>query len=149
MVSIPDRHTLRHQIQDLYGEGHNDQTLGDDFDAILEPIRKEYKAKVQFGSSLRNKKLATIVNNLYSETMEDEKLKYLLKKYNKLKKSPCILQLRATQKYETKKVAKAEQQVPFKLDNVSSNNVVQSNLVAGNIKQLYETRKKLQMTILF
>ena len=36
-----------------------------------------------------------------------------------------------------------EQQVPFKLDKVSSNNVVQSNLVAGNIKQFYENWKKI------
>ena len=38
---------------------------------------------------------------------------------------------------------KAEQQVPQKLDNVSSKNVVHSNFVAGNIKHLYENWKKI------
>ena len=34
--------------------------------------------------------MATVVNNLYSETMEDEKLKNLLKKYNKPKNCPHV-----------------------------------------------------------
>ena len=35
-------------------------------------------------------------------------------------------------------VAKAEQQVPQKLDDVSSKNVVHSNFAAGNMKHFYE-----------
>ena len=70
---IPDQCSIRQQIQDLCGEGDNDQSLADDLDPILNPIRKQYEAKVQFGSPLKNTKLATIVNNLYSETMDDEK----------------------------------------------------------------------------
>ena len=90
MVSIPGQHTIRRQIQDLSGEGNNDQGLDYDLDPILDPIRKEYEAKVQLGSPLKNTKLATIVNNLYSETMADEKLKNLLKKYNKPKNCPYV-----------------------------------------------------------
>ena len=40
VVSIPDQHTIRQQIQDLFGEGDNDQALDDDLDPILDPIRK-------------------------------------------------------------------------------------------------------------
>ena len=40
VVSIPDQHTIRQQIQDLCGEGDNDQALDDDLDPILDPIRK-------------------------------------------------------------------------------------------------------------
>ena len=71
------------QIHHLCGQGHNDQSLDDDLDPILDTIRKEYEAKVQLGCPLKNTKLATIVNNLYSEKTEDEKFKKLLKKYNK------------------------------------------------------------------
>ena len=39
-------------------------------------------------------------------------------------------------------VAKVEQQVLQKLESVSSNNVVQSNFVAGNIKHFYRNWKK-------
>ena len=39
-------------------------------------------------------------------------------------------------------VTEAERQVPQKLDNVSSQNLVQSNFVAGNIKKFYENQKK-------
>ena len=85
MVSTPDQHTIRQQIQDLCGEGDNDRGLDDDLDPILDTIRKEYEAKVQLGSPLKYTKLATIVNNLYSQTMADEKLENLLKKYNKPK----------------------------------------------------------------
>ena len=90
VVSTPDQRTMRQQVQDLCGEVNNDQALADDLDPILDPIRKEYEAKVQLGSPLKNTKLATIVNNLYSETMEDEKLKNLLKKYNKPKNCPYV-----------------------------------------------------------
>ena len=81
MVSIADQPTIRQQIQDLCGEGDDDQTLDDDLDPILDPIIKEYEAKVQLESPLKNIKLVSIVDNLYSKTMEDEKLKTLLKKY--------------------------------------------------------------------
>ena len=90
VVSIPDQCTIRQQTEDLCGEGDNDQALTDDLDPILDPIRKEYEVKVQLGSPLKNKKLATIVNNLYSETMEDKKLKNLLKKYNKPENCPYV-----------------------------------------------------------
>ena len=40
-------------------------------------------------------------------------------------------------------VAKAEQQVPQKLDDVSSKNVVHSNFAAGNMKHFYENKKKI------
>ena len=50
VVSIPDKHTIRQQIQDLCGDVNNDQALTDDLDPILDPIRKEYEAKVQLGS---------------------------------------------------------------------------------------------------
>ena len=73
--------TIRQQIQDLCGEGDDDQALDDDLDPILDPIRKECEAKVQLGSLLKNIKLVSIVDNLYSKTMEDEKLKTLHKKY--------------------------------------------------------------------
>ena len=81
MLSIPDQPTIRQQIQDLCGEGDDDQALDDDLDPILDPIRKECEAKVQLGSPLKNIKLVRIVDNLYSKTMEDEKLKTLHKKY--------------------------------------------------------------------
>ena len=38
---------------------------------------------------------------------------------------------------------KARQQVPQKLDNVSSKNVVHSNFVAGKIKHVYENWNKI------
>ena len=41
-------------------------------------------------------------------------------------------------------VNKAEQQIPQKLDNVSSKNVVHSNFGAGNIKHFYENWKKIR-----
>ena len=41
VVSIRDQRTMRQQIQDLCGEGGNDQALDDDLDPILDPIRKE------------------------------------------------------------------------------------------------------------
>ena len=72
---IPDQRTISQQIQDLRGEGDNDQALDDDLRPVLDSVRKEHEAKVQLGSPLKNTNLATIVNNLYSETMEDEKLK--------------------------------------------------------------------------
>ena len=81
MLSIPDQPTIRQQIQDLCGEGDDDQALDDDLDPILDPIRKECETKVQLGSPLKNVKLVSIVDNLYSKTMEDEKLKDLHKKY--------------------------------------------------------------------
>ena len=90
VVSIPNQRTIKQQIQDLCGEGDNDPALDDDLDPVLDSIRKEYEAKVQLGSPLKNTKLANIVNNLYSETMEDEKLKNLLKTYNKPKNCPYV-----------------------------------------------------------
>ena len=90
VVSIPGQYTIRQKIQDLCGEGDNDQILADELDPILDPIRKENEAKVQLGSPLKNTKLATIVNNLYSKTMENEKLKNLLKKYSKFKNCPHV-----------------------------------------------------------
>ena len=94
MVSIPNQHTIRQQIQDLCGKGDNDQALDDYLDLILDPVGKEYEAKVQLGSPLKNTKLATIVNYLYSETIEDEKLKKLLKKYNKPENCPYVFATR-------------------------------------------------------
>ena len=90
VVSIPGQYTIRQKIQDLCGEGDNNQILADELDPILDPIRKENEAKVQLGSPLKNTKLATIVNNLYSKTMENEKLKNLLKKYSKFKNCPHV-----------------------------------------------------------
>ena len=90
VVSIPGQYTIRQKIQDLCGEGDNDQILADELDPILDPIRKDNEAKVQLGSPLKNTKLATIVNNLYSKTMENEKLKNLLKKYSKFKNCPHV-----------------------------------------------------------
>ena len=81
MLSIPDHPTIRQQIQDLCGEGDDDQALDDDLDPILNPITKECEAKVQLDILLKNIKLVSIVDNLYSKTMEDEKLKTLHKKY--------------------------------------------------------------------
>ena len=40
-------------------------------------------------------------------------------------------------------MAKAEQLVPQKLDNVSGKNIVHSNFVAWNIKHFYENWKKI------
>ena len=90
VMSIPNQRTIKQQIQGLCGEGDNDPALDDYLDPVLDSIRKEYEAKVQLGSPLKNTKLANIVNNLYSETMEDEKLKNLLKKYNKPKNCPYV-----------------------------------------------------------
>ena len=88
MVSITGQRTIRQQIQDLCGEGDNDQALDDDLDPILDPIRKDYETKVQLDSPLKNAKLVTIVNNLYSEITEYEKLKNFLQKYNNLNNCP-------------------------------------------------------------
>ena len=90
VVTIPGQYTIRQKIHDLCGEGDNDQILADELDPILEPIRKENEAKFQLGSPLKNTKLATIVNNLYSKTKENEKLKNLLKKYSKSKNFPHV-----------------------------------------------------------
>ena len=90
VMSIPNQRTIKQQIQGLCGEGDNDPALDDYLDPVLDSIRKEYEAKVQLGSPLKNTKLANIVNNLYSETIEDEKLKNLLKKYNKPKNCPYV-----------------------------------------------------------
>ena len=68
-MSIPDQRTMRKQIQDLCGEVINDKALADGFDLILNPIRKECEAKVKLSRPLKNAKLATIVNSLYSETI--------------------------------------------------------------------------------
>ena len=59
VVSIPDQSTIGQQIQDLFGEGDYDQALANNLDPILDPIRKEYEAKVQevqLGSPLKKYK---------------------------------------------------------------------------------------------
>ena len=56
VVSIPGQYTIRQKIQDLCGEGDNDQILADELDPILDPIRKENEAKVQLGSPLKKYK---------------------------------------------------------------------------------------------
>ena len=70
-------HFKAENLRSLWEED-NDQALDVDLDSVLDPVRKEYEAKVQLGSPLKNTKLATIVSNLYSKTMEDGKLKNFL-----------------------------------------------------------------------
>lgn len=73
MVGIINQCTTRQQIQILCSEG--DQLLNYDLKLDLDLIRKENESRNQLLSPSRNKTLATIVNDLYSERMEYEKLK--------------------------------------------------------------------------
>ena len=76
-ISIPDASILRRQIQDLcqeredkgYSEGANDP--------VLESISQEFLVKEEVVSSLKNSKLAGILNNLFIEKLDEEKLKKL------------------------------------------------------------------------
>ena len=76
-ISIPDASILRRQIQDLcqeredkgYSEGANDP--------VLESIFQEFLVKEEVVSSLKNSKLAGILNNLFIEKLDEEKLKKL------------------------------------------------------------------------
>ena len=76
-ISIPDASILRRQIQDLcqeredkgYSEGANDP--------VLESISQEFLVKEEVVSPLKNSKLAGILNNLFIEKLDEEKLKKL------------------------------------------------------------------------
>ena len=103
VVNTPDQHTIRQQIRDLCWEGDDDQAVADDLDPVLDPIRKEYETKVQLGSPSKNTKLDTIVSDLYSETMEDKKLKRnCLKNVINPRTNHTCLHLSAAQKYGIK-----------------------------------------------
>ena len=84
-ISILDASILRRQIQDLlqdkgYSEGANDP--------ILESISQKFSVKEEVGSPLKNSKFAGITSNLFIDKLDEEKLKKLVKAYNKPENCP-------------------------------------------------------------
>ena len=83
IISIPDASILRRQIQDLCQEGEDKGYFGGANDPILESISQEFSVKEEVGNTLKNPKLAGIINHLFIEKMDEKKLKKLVKTYNK------------------------------------------------------------------
>ena len=92
-ISIPDASILRRQIQDLCEEGEN---KGYSEGANDPSISEEFSVKEEVGSSLKNSKLAGIINNLFIEKLDEEKLKKLVKTYiyNKPENCPNMITLK-------------------------------------------------------
>ena len=89
-ISIPDASILRRQIQDLCLEGEDKGSTVGVNEPILESISQEFTVKKEVGCLIKNAKLAGIINNLFIETMDEEKLKKLVKIYNKPENFPNI-----------------------------------------------------------
>ena len=90
-ISIPDTSTLRGQIQDPCQEGEDKGYTEGANDPILESISQEFMVKQEVGNPLKNSKLAGIINNLFIEKLDEEKLKKLLKTYNKPENFPNMI----------------------------------------------------------
>ena len=60
-------------------------------DPILESISQEFSVKEEVRSPLKNSKLAGIMNNLFIEKLDEEKLEKLVKTYYKLENCPNMI----------------------------------------------------------
>ena len=90
-ISLPDASILRRQIQDLCQECEDKGYSEGADDPILESICQEFSVKEAVGSPLKNSKLEGIINNLFIEKLDEEKLKKLFKTYNKPEKCPNMI----------------------------------------------------------
>ena len=95
-ISIPDASILRRQIQDLCQEGEDKGCSEGANEPILESISQQFLVKEEVGSPLKNSKLAGIINNLFIEKLDEEKLKKLVKTYiyNKPENCPNMITLK-------------------------------------------------------
>ena len=90
-ISIPDASILRRQIQDLCQEGEDKRCSEGANDPILESISQQFFVKEDIESPLKNSKLAGIINNLFIEKLDEEKLEKLVKTYNKPENCPNMI----------------------------------------------------------
>ena len=90
-ISISDISILRRKIQDLCQEGEDKGYSEGENDPILEILSQKFLAKEEVGISLKNSKLAGIINNLLIEILDEEKLKKLVKTYNKPENCPNMI----------------------------------------------------------
>ena len=90
-ISIPDATILRRQIQDLCQEGEDKGFSEGENDPILERVSQEFSVKEEVGSPLKNSKLSGIINNLFIEKLDEEKLKKLVRTYNKPENYPNMI----------------------------------------------------------
>ena len=91
IISIPDASILRRQIQDLCQEGEDKGCSEGANEPILESISQQFLVKEEVGSPLKNSKLAGIINNLFIEKLDEEKLEKLVKTYNKPENCPNMI----------------------------------------------------------
>ena len=90
-ISISDISISRRKIQDLCQEGEDKGYSEGENDPILEILSQKFLAKEEVGISLKNSKLAGIINNLLIEILDEVKLKKLVKTYNKPENCPNMI----------------------------------------------------------
>ena len=82
IISIPDASILRRQIQDCCQEGEDKGYTEGENDPIFNSISQEFTVMEEVGSPLKSSKIAGIINNLFIEELDEERLKELVKTYN-------------------------------------------------------------------
>ena len=81
-ISIPDASILRRQIQDCCQEREDKGYTEGENDPIFNSISQECTVMEEVGSPLKSSKIAGIINNLFIEELDEERLKELVKTYN-------------------------------------------------------------------
>ena len=90
-ISISNVSILRRKIQDLSQKGEDKGYSEGKNDPILVSLSQKFLVKEEVGSFLKNSKLAGIISNLLIEKLDEEKLKKLLKTYNKPENCPNMI----------------------------------------------------------
>ena len=118
---IPNQQNLADEIQELCSGDQVDPNIGSSED-LLENISREFSSKEELDKPV-SEKLSKIVNTLFLNVKEEEKLKMINKKYRRPENCPIVVAAKVNSEIQNKNLQSAHGMTDINLRKIQFLNV--------------------------